>query len=1240
MRYLAALVLALCPIFAAAQEDDAGFLTRLIEENLSDVTRTVDVVGFEGALSSAASIERLTIADRNGIWLEMEDLSLVWTRSALLRGRIDIEELSAGRIALLRAPLADPSAPSPEAMPFQLPELPVSVEIGKIVAERIELGPDFVGEPLVATLEGSVDLASGEGSGALRAERIDGRLGRFDVSGSYSNETEQLKLNLLAEEGAGGIAARAIGLPGEPSARLSVSGDDPITDFTATLSLATDGQERLGGEARLVTDRSDDPAVPARRFDLSLGGDVSPLFAGDYRDFLGTRTRLEARGEQGRDGALLLERFALEGRSIQLSGEAVLGADGWPERFDVSGRLADPDGAPILLPLSGTPTRVGAADLSLAFDAAEGDRWAADITATEITTDGITVPRAVLAGGGEISPRSGRFSGDLLFSARELEIGDPGLARAIGPDVAGRAEFAGGPGQPFELSDLSVTGPGLEARASATVAVSGLQTELTVIATAADLDRFSRLAGLDLGGSGEVTLLATLKPLEGGFDGLLSAETRDLSFGIDRLDPLLGGDGTVSLSAVRDGDGTRIEGLRIATGQAEITGAADLTSTGSTARLSGTLSDLSLVDPSLRGDGTIRLFAEQDTGGTLRLSGEATGPDARVDLGATIAPAEDDFAAQGTLTARIDRLSRYSDLLGQQLSGAVTLQLTGEAEPYDGTFRTGVTARTENLGIGSPSANRLLAGIGSLSAQITRTTGGTLEVTGLELSYPNLSGSGMVTAGDTVVARFEARLRDLALFTDDLSGPVTATGTARQVGGDWTVDLSARGPGGTRADIAGRIGADGLLDLSATGEAPLGLANAALAPRRIAGRAAFDLALRGPAGLSGLSGRIATTGARLSIPTVGQAVEDITGEVQIGGGTARLDFAARYGAGGRLTLAGPIAMTGGFDAGLEARIDGLTLTDPTLYETTADGSVRVTGPLAGGAVIAGALTLGPTEIRVPSSTTGLLGALPEVRHVGAPADVRQTLGRAGLTTQGREPAGTVGRPYPLDLTISAPSRVFVRGRGLDAEMGGTLRLRGTTANIQPQGQFDLLRGRIDILQRRFVLTEGLARLQGDFDPFIRLEAETQTETGSASIIVEGSASSPQISFSSSPELPEDEVLSQLIFGRGLGSITPLQAVQLASAVNTLAGRGGPGLVQNFRQGVGLDDLDISTSDDGETQLRAGKYLSENIYSDVTVTGDGTSEINLNLDITDDITARGSLGSDGNSSVGIFIERDY
>ncbi|MEX0312182.1 MAG: translocation/assembly module TamB domain-containing protein, partial [Tateyamaria sp.] len=237
-------------------------------------------------------------------------------------------------------------------------------------------------------------------------------------------------------------------------------------------------------------------------------------------------------------------------------------------------------------------------------------------------------------------------------------------------------------------------------------------------------------------------------------------------------------------------------------------------------------------------------------------------------------------------------------------------------------------------------------------------------------------------------------------------------------------------------------------------------------------------------------------------------------------------------------------------------------------------------------------------------------------------------------------AGGSGPAYPLDLLVRAPSRIFIRGRGSDAELGGQVRLSGTTADTLSVGQFVLIRGRIDVLAQRFELDEGRVTLQGRFDPFLRLVAQTNTSTGTARIVVEGPADDPEVRFESTPDAPQDQVLAQIFFGRDISQLSAFQALQLASAVASLAGSGGEGLVSRLRGSFGLDDLDVTSDTEGNTAVRAGRYLSENVYTDVTVGGADGPEVSLNLDLTPNVTVRGSVGADANTGIGIFIEKDY
>lgn len=216
----------------------------------------------------------------------------------------------------------------------------------------------------------------------------------------------------------------------------------------------------------------------------------------------------------------------------------------------------------------------------------------------------------------------------------------------------------------------------------------------------------------------------------------------------------------------------------------------------------------------------------------------------------------------------------------------------------------------------------------------------------------------------------------------------------------------------------------------------------------------------------------------------------------------------------------------------------------------------------------------------------------------------------------------------------------MRGRGLDAELGGSVRITGPVTSVQPVGSFELIRGRLAILGQRIDFDEGTLTLVGDLDPFVNLVARTSGQDIIVIITVTGRISELDISFSSQPELPEDEVLARLIFNRGIGDLSPLQIAQLAAAAAELAGGGDTTLLGSLREATGLDDIDIVTDTEGNVAVRAGRYIQENVYLGVEAGAQGTARATINLDITDEVRARGSLGTDGDSSLGIFFERDY
>ncbi|MES2916624.1 MAG: translocation/assembly module TamB domain-containing protein [Pseudomonadota bacterium] len=1169
-----ALVIGFCLLAGPgwAQEDDRDYLTAFLEDTLSDAGRQVTVTGFAGALSSQATVEQITIADDQGIWITLKGVELDWSRSALLSGEVEVSELSAAEIIVVRPPIAA-DAPSPEASGFSLPELPVSIRIDRVAADRIDLGPEVLGQAVTGTLTASLQLAGGEGQALLDLIRTgDGPAGEIRLDASYANATRELDLSLVAEEEAGGLVVGLLDIPGNPATRLEVSGQGPIDGFAADIDLSTDGEKRLQGR---VTLGSEDGGY---RLGADLAGNLAPILAPDLVDFFGTEVSLTLDAWRSRAGRLVIDRFDLAARSLALTGSAEIATDGLPERVDVSGTVAAPDGAPVALPFA-DGTRIGRAMFRLTSAQGDADSWSGAVTVEELDRADLKIARLAVEGSGRLGRSSAGigFGGTVKAQASGLAPADAALAEALGSDLAGsvRLHLLEGTGA-LRLSDIRLAGAGLTG--SGALQVEGLdQAFLTsgrLVVEAADFARFSRLAGRSLGGAGRLEIAGSASRLSGFFDTEVTFDGTGLALGQAELDRLLAGTSLVKASVRRDETGTVLRSFDLAAG-------------GLAAQASG------------------------------RLSSQGS------DLSGTVS---------------LDDLS----VLGPGFGGAVTLDAAFAGLPQDG--RITLTGQGLSLRIGNREADRLLAGQSLLEIDLGL-KGGVVQVRSARLRNPQLQASATGEIDGAVrTIDLDARLANLGLIVPDISGPLTISGTATQDSRGYRLVLSGAGPGQITAKVSGTVTNDfRSADLAIAGSGEAGLANLLISPRSVSGRVGYDLRLAGPVAMRSLSGRVTLSDGRIADPDLGLSLQDVQAIGQLNAGTLQLSATSGLSSGGRLRVDGPIRLDGRQEADLSISLDGLRLYDPELYETRVSGNLALRGPLAGGATLSGALQLGETEVRVPASGFSSAADLVEIRHLRDSASVRDTRRKAGLLAAiaaGAKASPGAGRAIGLDVTVLAPARVFIRGRGIDAELGGELRLLGTTADVRPAGGFSLIRGRIDILGRRLVLSRADLVLEGSLVPQISIAADTESDGITSTVTVEGPADDPVVRFTSSPGLPQEEVLARLLFGRAIDKISALQAAQLANAVAVLAGRGGVGLVGNLRRNFGLDDLDVTTAEDGTAALKAGKYISDNVYTEIEVDQEGKSRINLNLDLREGLTVKGRLGADGETGIGVYLQRDY
>ena len=1227
---------------ASTDEEQGGILETFIEDTLSGDGRTVSISGFEGALSGRAMLDSLSIADTEGEWLTLTDVVLDWNRGALFKGRLEVTELSVRQIQLPRlpAPSEEAATPTPEASGFALPELPVSVAIESISADRVFIGEPVYGAETDVSLTGNLSLEGGEGSAGLKVAKLDGT-GGVSLETSYSNTTNILALNFDLNEAPGGILAGLTNLPGTPSVALTVTGSAPITEYAADIRLATDGAERLTGRIETgVPDGAPEGSLTTR---AAVSGDITPLFNPDYRPFFGTDVRAGARITTFGDGRAAVDDLAISSASMNLSGAVEIGADGLPDKIGLTGEIASEQG-PVLLPLAGPPTRVDVVSLDVNFDADRNDTWVGTFRISGLDRAGFSAETLELEGEGRIISGSEQsVSAALNFAAKALDLGDPNTNDALGETVTGQAKIDWSTGAPVQLSNLKIDGEtyNLAGAASVTFTNNGPEIDGDLNARATDLSALSGLAGRELGGSIAVDTEFDVAPLAGFFDVTAKGSSTDLIVSHPQADQILSGTARLDIAAKRDLTGIEARIATLESPNASLSGQVSLKSDDSIVSLSGNLRDASLLLPDApKSPIEVTLNARQ-TGADwpFILNTSLSGAKVKAD-----GIARDPFgnpSLEGDLLAEVTDLSEFAALAKRPLKGAATLDASGTLSADLNQFDLTADLSGQNLGIGQTEADRLLAGRLTLNLEADR-TGDVINLTGLTLSTDLLSAeaSGRLASGNSDLS-LSARLSDVAPFAPGFSGPLSLTGTVgQQTDERLTVNLAAEGPGGATATAAGGVTPDfGTLDLTINGQLPIGLANTFIAPRAASGTMGFDLAVNGPPALSSVSGQLSSTDARLIAPTLGVVLNNVGLTATLANQSADILVTSNVEDGGRVSVTGPVELTSPFDANLGIAFERVVLRDPRLYETEINGQLTVDGPLTGNAQIVGALGLGETNIRIPSSGLGGAGAVPEITHLNEPPPVRGTRRRAGLL-DAQTSGATAGPGLGLDISVDAPNRIFIRGRGLDSEFGGNLRITGDTSNVVPLGGFELIRGRLDILGQRLALEEANVTIEGSFVPTVLIRASTQSDEYAINVLVDGPASDPDITFMSEPELPQEEVISRLIFGRGLETLSAIQAARLALAVRTLAGQGGEGVVGNIRKGAGLADLDVTTDEQGNAAVRAGAYLGENIYTDVTVGASGETELNLNLDLTRSITVKGEVTDDGDTAIGIFFERDY
>jgi translocation and assembly module TamB len=1327
----------------------------------------LQIEGLSGDIWRDVSVQKLTIRDEGGVWLEADNVHMSWRYGDLLKRKFYASAISAETVKVLRRPTLTAKGKDTG--------LPVSFHIGGAKA-RVELTPAFSYERGVYDLDLNLDIErNGDQRGQVRAASVlhpgDHLYVDYDVA-----KARPLEFLVDAEEARGGALAGALGLPSNQAFTLKVAAGGSVA---AGRFGAVAGSGRLE-PLRAQGDWSKEGGVVAGRVSFTASSLTAP-----YARRIGPAASFVLAGRRAGvdlfalDGRVAAENLTLRARGLADVGARKLGPQGLDltaETATLSQMIDGPDLG---------RTRIAGRLTQAGPQARPEWRFAGTGTVSAASFGGYGLAQA--SGPVEIAEKAGQW--DVKTSLAGAGGRGAGfVAAALG--AAPKARFDGSRLADGRLlmRELKVSGAGLNLEATGS---RGLLGGLTFKGKAA----VSNLAAARAGAAGSVDANWSAAQAKAGQPWTVSLDARGDRFaiGYPELDRLLGAKPQLKAEA-------SFKDRRLAIGSAQLTGAAMRASSAGILAADGGLTfklDWSAEGPfragpveiagKAKGSGAITgtlaqpradLIADlaeidvprlplRDAHLTLSFLQKPDGSSGMAALTATSgfgpARARADFRfpaggleltglsvdaggvkASGSLSlrnnapsaanlevavtrgavldaGRVSGTVKIADAAGGPLTGlnlavenarlpgsTVTIhsaRLTADGPlarlPYvirgDGVSEGAIGGGKWSLdGRGvladaKPGYAASFEGLGKLGGRDLHT----VEAAQVRFGGPEQSARLRLAASDGGRIDLDGRLSDagtdiraqvtglgLGLVDEDLAGRTDARlvlqGRGSRLDGTLEAKLSgARARGSAAASgidgrLSGKLSGDSLsMTLAATNAQGLNAngtlvlpAEASAAPFRVAiarerpmhgqflaegeARPLFDLLIGGERSLSGkvrtegaIGGSLAHPGATGAISVEGGRFDDgLTGlslrDVALKGdftqdGVNITQSSGVDGRGGSVSGSGRISLVREGASSFRLALKGFRLIDNDIATASASGQATIDRAADGKVRLTGALTIDRADVAARLPTPSGVVAM-EVVEKNRPPNLASSL----------PPSRGQGDGWALDVSLKAPRGVYLKGHGLDTELALDARVRGTTAHPELSGTAHVVRGDYDFAGKRFEFDpQSVVYLSTDAAAVrLDLTATRDDPTLTAEVHIRGTAQRPEITLTSTPSLPNDEVLSQVLFGRTASQLSPLEAAQLASAISGLAGGGGLDVVGNLRTFARLDRLALGGGDASGVTVSGGKYLTENVYLELTGGGREGPSAQVEWRVKRTLSIISRLGGQDAGRLAIRWRRDY
>ena len=328
----------------------------------------------------------------------------------------------------------------------------------------------------------------------------------------------------------------------------------------------------------------------------------------------------------------------------------------------------------------------------------------------------------------------------------------------------------------------------------------------------------------------------------------------------------------------------------------------------------------------------------------------------------------------------------------------------------------------------------------------------------------------------------------------------------------------------------------------------------------------------------------------------------------------------------------------GFPVQLNLDLDRARVARSELISSTATGQISVTSTAEGAALISGTLRLPETRYKIIRQGAARVATLSGIRR-------KTRVGRARVSGNA-DAISSLPSNWKLDIRLEAPDALYVSGMGLESEWGAKLRVTGTSDAPLISGDMELVRGTLGFAGRSFELESGRISFNGGpaSNPSIRAAAASEVDGTTVRVNIRGTGQNPDISFSSTPALPQDEIMARILFGNSIGELSAIQAVQLAGSLNSLrGGAGGLNPLGVLQSATGLDRLRILSADTKtgrDMAVAFGQYITNDVYVEIVTDARGYTATQLEISLTPALSVLSQISSGGRSNLNVRYKKDY